>query len=358
MVGQSALDLDGVDVLPAGDDHVLEPVLDEDETLVVDATDVTGAEPTIGGDRLRGRLRLVVVALHQLRCAEPQFAGLPFRDIRQGVRVDDADLHLLGGLARADQPLGVGLVAVRLRREDRDRAAHLGQAVDLDEVEVGEFLERGAQQRRWHGCSAVGEGTQLTEQLDGVGAHLHDLAEHCGHQERSGGSGHQRTDQRCPVGLAGHDACHAVVNAALYVRRTADVEQRHRDHVLVVGLNLVGWASMQRVGDHVRLRQSDALGFSGGSRGVHDDADIGRGDLGTAAVRCGRGQHRLVLIAVGALGSDLDDVSDFRQPIQDRLDRRLEVGADDQQRGTGVVEDVVHLIAGEPEVDDGRSRAQ
>ena len=75
-------------------------------------------------------------------------------------------------------------------------------------------------------------------------------------------------------------------------------------------------------------------------------------------MRCGRGQHRLVLIAVGALGSDLDDMRDIRQPVQDRLDRRLEVGADDQQRGTGVVEDVVHLIAGEPEVDDGRSRAQ
>ena len=81
-------------------------------------------------------------------------------------------------------------------------------------------------------------------------------------------------------------------------------------------------------------------------------------DVGTAAVRCGRGQHGLVLVAVGALGRELDDVGDTRDPVADLVDTTFEFGADDQQLGTGVVEDVVHLIAGQPEVDDRRSRAQ
>ena len=67
MLGEYPLDLDRVDVLATRDDHVLEPVLDEDVAAVVDAADVAGAEPAVLGDRLGGRLRLVVVALHQLR---------------------------------------------------------------------------------------------------------------------------------------------------------------------------------------------------------------------------------------------------------------------------------------------------
>src|ERR1700754_3946588 len=55
MLGQYPLDLDRVDVLAAGDDHVLEPVLDEDVAALIDPADVTAPKPTVLGDRLGGR---------------------------------------------------------------------------------------------------------------------------------------------------------------------------------------------------------------------------------------------------------------------------------------------------------------
>jgi len=66
MLGQHPFHLDRVDVLAAGDDHVLQPVLDEDVAAVVDSADIAGAEPAVLCDRLGRRLGLVVVTLHQL----------------------------------------------------------------------------------------------------------------------------------------------------------------------------------------------------------------------------------------------------------------------------------------------------
>ena len=48
---QGRLDLDGVDVLPAPDDHVLGPVDDVDEALVVQAGDVARVQPAPGERR-------------------------------------------------------------------------------------------------------------------------------------------------------------------------------------------------------------------------------------------------------------------------------------------------------------------
>ena len=53
---QGGLDLGRVDVLSAGDEHVLHPVDDVEVALVVDDRDVAGAQPAVG-ERRRGRLR-------------------------------------------------------------------------------------------------------------------------------------------------------------------------------------------------------------------------------------------------------------------------------------------------------------
>ena len=147
------------------------------------------------------------------------------------------------------------------------------------------------------------------------------------------------------------------MDAELRIGRTADVEQRHRHHVLVVIVEFEG-AGIEGVRDQVRLSEPDALGLSGGARGVHDHAHVVRRDVGATTARCRGGEHRLVLVALGALRGDLDDVGDGGQPVADGLDARLEFGADDQQCGPGVVEHVVRLIAGQPEIDDRRRRSQ
>jgi len=59
---QGLLHLGGVDVLAAGDDHVLEPAGDVQVPVVVDLSQVTGAEPATLGERRPGRVRLPPVA--------------------------------------------------------------------------------------------------------------------------------------------------------------------------------------------------------------------------------------------------------------------------------------------------------
>ncbi len=242
-------------------------------------------------------------------------------------------------------------VAVSLRGQLGDGAADLGQAVHLDEVGVGKRLQCLGQQGRWHRGRAVNVGAQLAEERDRVGPEFENLAEHRGHQEGAGGAGEHRPGQRRTVDLAGHDAGDAGVDAELRVGGAADVEQRHRDHVLVVGLELEG-PGVEGVRHQVGLSQPDALGVSGGARGVHDHAHVVRADVRTAAARGGCGEHGLVLVALGAFRSDLDDMLHTRNPVADHVDTVLEFGADDEQFGAGVVEDVVRLLPGEPEVDD------
>src|SRR3984957_7168058 len=81
VLGHGLLDLGRVDVLPAGDDHVLDPVRDEQEAAVVHVPDVAAAQPARRGDRRRGVLRPVQVAHHPLGRTEPELARLPGRDI-------------------------------------------------------------------------------------------------------------------------------------------------------------------------------------------------------------------------------------------------------------------------------------
>ena len=47
MLDEAVLDLDAVDVLAAPDDHVLGPVGDEEEAVVVDVADVAGVQPAV-----------------------------------------------------------------------------------------------------------------------------------------------------------------------------------------------------------------------------------------------------------------------------------------------------------------------
>lgn len=68
---------------------IAEPVLDEDEALLIDATDVTEyPEQPSAVTASAVASGYVVVPLHQLRCAEPQFARLTYWDLLKGVRVD------------------------------------------------------------------------------------------------------------------------------------------------------------------------------------------------------------------------------------------------------------------------------
>ena len=102
---QRGLDLGAVHVLAAADDHVLDAVDDVDEALVVEPGHVAAC----GTSRRRtppGRLRLVPVALDDVRALDPELADLADGSV-VAVGVDDlrrrrpaTGTPTLSGLAR------------------------------------------------------------------------------------------------------------------------------------------------------------------------------------------------------------------------------------------------------------------
>jgi hypothetical protein len=76
MLRERLLHLDRVDVLAAADDHVLDPVGEEEVAVLVDVAAVAGAQPAVLGQRRRGLRRAVVVPAHDVRRAQPHFADL------------------------------------------------------------------------------------------------------------------------------------------------------------------------------------------------------------------------------------------------------------------------------------------
>ena len=78
---EHVLDDAGIHVLAAGDDHVLDAVLDEQVAVVIDAPDVAGVQPSVG-ERLRGLVRALPIAAHQLRAAREDLAGFSSRPRR------------------------------------------------------------------------------------------------------------------------------------------------------------------------------------------------------------------------------------------------------------------------------------
>jgi hypothetical protein len=128
MPREHRLDLDGVHVLAAGDDHVLGAVDHEEVAVLVLTGEVAGAVPAVhqGG---RGRVRPVPVAEHHVRPADPELADLPDRRAHLGLHTRDGHAHR----RRPRVVVGAG--------QPCDGRRGLGHAVELDDVAVGEPLE-------------------------------------------------------------------------------------------------------------------------------------------------------------------------------------------------------------------------
>src|SRR4029077_20625598 len=119
-----------IDVLAAGHDHVLGPVDQEHEALLVLVAEVAGAVPAVdeGGRRLFG---LVPVARHHVGAADDDLADLTFAYFG-AVGIGDADVdshHRLPARAAA----GTVEQVLLPRHRSRDRSG-LGGAVIVDEL--------------------------------------------------------------------------------------------------------------------------------------------------------------------------------------------------------------------------------
>src|SRR4029077_16366321 len=96
-------DLTGVDVEPAGDEHVLGAVHDVQVAAAVEAADIPGVQPA-AAQGLRGRLGTLPVALHQRRSANADLADL-VRGERTVLGVEDGHLHARAHVPARGEPL-------------------------------------------------------------------------------------------------------------------------------------------------------------------------------------------------------------------------------------------------------------
>ena len=207
MLEHDALDLGGVGVESADDEHVLLAVGDREVAASVEQTDIAGVEPSVRVDGLGRRLGVVEVALHEVVAAHEHLAGLTGAH-RPAVVVDDA--HLDAGDGPSDRlGDGVGVVVV---------AAHGGDAGGLGEPVAGDDrLER-----------------QLLAHADDQ---LHGNARGAGH-----GQPQRRQVEAGPVGVVQH--------------RLVDGRwpRQHRDVLLVHPAHHRGRVE-HRVGQHGRAAQ-------------------------------------------------------------------------------------------------------
>jgi hypothetical protein len=126
---QDRLDLRGVDVHPAADDHVVLAVADVDVALVVDVGDVTHGLPAITvADGIGG----AVVAVEGQGAADEELAGFAGGQL---LAAGSHDLDLHGAVGPA---AGARLPQLVLGRQDRVNA-QLGRAVDLEQEAVAQL---------------------------------------------------------------------------------------------------------------------------------------------------------------------------------------------------------------------------
>src|ERR1700733_13602337 len=138
MAPEPVLEHRGRDVLAAGgDDELLLPPGDGQESLVVEFADIAGAEPAVLGEGLLGSRLVLPVAREDGRPADQNLAVVTDLDRGTGQRLPD----------------GADLVAVR--PVDRRRRGGLGEAIPLkdDDADAAEEVAEPIAERR-----AAGDG--------------------------------------------------------------------------------------------------------------------------------------------------------------------------------------------------------
>lgn len=146
-------------VLATGDDHVLDPVADEQEPFLVLVGDITGADPAIN-DGLGGFLRLAPVSDHAGRAARQDFSGHVWLDVVTLI-IDDPDLDASKRLADGQGLRIAGDLKAGLKKADR--GPHFGLAIDMQQIDVRQIGLQLAQDRLRNGGRSEAQAAQTGE---------------------------------------------------------------------------------------------------------------------------------------------------------------------------------------------------
>ena len=378
------LHLRAVHVLAAAEDHVLGPVDQEQEAVLVEIADVPSMEPAVG-QHLGVGLRTVQVAPEDVPATNPQFS-VASRRLVGAVLGHDAGLHdrtRRPGRSRLGQEVLAGV--------DGDDAIGLGEAIagagaafhpvfDLLD-QVGLHGRTATAERRDAGRVPGGE-IRAVQELAGHGGHAgerrrslpfdefqghlgvpavhqHELSAHCCDRVQAAVAA-RHVEQR----HAQHGAGHGV--AGLLVRPGRRLASRHG---LGLGARLhhLPEGQVQQVGHRTPMGQHRTLGVPGGARGV-EDAGVVVGVDGHGW-RCRQIDRRVqgvgpidgVIAQISPVGPGGHDVERSVGPQHVEVRRHplepFAVAQQDLRRRIGQPE--LHLGAGPPGVhpDHGRSEA-
>ena len=361
MVQHHLLHLGRVDVEPAGDEHVLDPVGDVDVAGRVHHPHVAGVEPPVGVDGLGRGLRVVDVAGHDVVA--------PHQDLPRRapgglgpVGLRHLDLDAVDGPARGGRDDLGGIVV----------AAHGGHPGGLGQPVAGEHgLEAepgphlGDQRHRHRGRAGDGqpqrrhvEGLQVGVVQDhpvdsrGAGQHRDPLDRY---------ALHHRSHVEHRVGDHGRPGDEAGQYPGL---EAEGVEEGVDDQVPVAPLEPHHLRPAPIGATDRPVRQHGPLGLAGGARGEHDVADVAgghrRGPGGPLGLVGLVGPGQKVGESHGAADGaphdhDLAQGGGTPGSVQHpRVVGAEEVGDGEQQPGPGPVQHVGGLGAFEPGVDRHR----
>ena len=315
-----ALDLVRVHVEAGHVDHVLLAVLDVDEAALVHAADVAGAQPAVGQHHLRGLLRAVPVALHDLGSAYADLAGLADGQ-HVAVVVGDADL------GRGDRQTD-GVVELLGDRVDAGAGRGLGETPGLRQDAAGHLLPAFGD-RALHGHAAAQGAAQRAEV----------------HRLEAGGV-QQRVEERVHARDVGELVLLQFLHEAREVARVRDEDigpAEPQEHDAVPGEREDVVQRQRRDRDAVRVARPGGFGPGGRLQGVRGDVAVAQhralGDAGRAAGVLQEGEvvvadvHLLQRMARARREHIVETVVARQRPRGDLLAHRAHHEVDDRALG-------------------------
>jgi hypothetical protein len=345
------LDLPGVHVLTAGDDHVLLPVDDVEEPLFVPPGHVTRLEPPAVERRL-GPLLVAPVALEHLLGLDHDLTDDTGRALVHRV-VDDLDVGQAHRRAARGQEvlLTVDRPDVDLLRVDQHVAAQFGHpepGVDDRPEPFDRRLEHLHRHRR-RSVADVAQRRQV------VVVDLRVLQQEVEHRRRQRRRGDPVTldelhEQLRLVRLHQHDEPAAQVHQRDRVPR--DVTERKGEEVPIVGLRLVLDHRLEDGRDQVAMGEHRPLREPGGSARVDQPGGVVLVDLDRRARRRAGGHQLGVGDRPVRVTADHHDVLDRRDRGQLRADLLEERLLDDEHPRLGVAEDPRPFLGVQPVVQE------
>ena len=345
MLSQCIFDFGRIDVFAAADDHVLQSIGDEDESVLVHIGAVTGMHPAVleGGCGLLG---LVPVALHHIRAPHDYLAHRAARHLAP-LGVDDAHLAAKARPASCAQFAELAaLDGMRPGRIDSCQRRELGHAVGLHEAHSRQRGHGPLDHRFRHRRGAIGDGVKRAQ----VARILHRrMIDH--HLD------HGRHQQHMGDTVAGHDVEHQLGVEARHDRmRVAFYPVRHRHaHVGQMehrrGMQIGAVGRGQAIGAHRQARAAQigvaehhALGKTGRAAGVEDTGQVVAAP-DRIGHRCRRGNQRLVIMGAGGCLriAAIDHLAQGLRIAAQPFDHRAKVLVDQQQGRARIVKRIDDL---------------